>query len=67
MKIKQQIELSPEEAEKILIKVIESKVKKKVTSFKVVEKPAVAGASKGETIYRFELEDGQVEDQTQPK
>lgn len=63
MKLKQQIELTVEEAEKILSKVVENKAKKKVTKYSVVER--TAGGTKPEKVYVFELEDGVVDEQPQ--
>lgn len=59
MKLKQQVELTDEEALKVLSKIIESKTKKKVVKSARVERP-----DKGvvEKVYVFELEDGVVED-----
>lgn len=64
MKLKQQIELTVEEAEKILSKVVENKAKKKVTKYSVVERTS-AGGTKAEKVYVFELEDGIVDEQPQ--
>lgn len=60
MKLKQQVELSVEDAIKVLAKVVESKTKKKVVKATAVERP-----DKGvvEKLYVFELEDSAVEEQ----
>lgn len=60
MKLKQQVELSIDDALKVLSKVVESKTKKKVVKATSVERP-----DKGvvEKLYVFELEDSAVEEQ----